>query len=93
MRVNRVQYRDEWGRGCAMRFEVNHRAEGLSCRITHHDLREAESSTEVAPASAPRKRERLALFSIISVWLSWFSSEVSMLADIGRFAQASLQGN
>jgi hypothetical protein len=28
--------------------------------------------------------------STIALWLSLFFSEVSMLADIGRFAQASL---
>src|SRR6266851_10443061 len=33
------------------------------------------------------------LFFIILVWLSLFSCEASMLADIGRFAQASSQGN
>jgi hypothetical protein len=32
-------------------------------------------------------------FFIISAWLSLFSSEVSMLADIGRFAQASSPAN
>src|SRR5258708_6616506 len=32
-------------------------------------------------------------YFIISVWLSLFSSEVSMLADIGRFAQASSPEN
>ena len=36
---------------------------------------------------------RPAFFFMVPVWLSLFSSEVSMLADTGRFAQASSQAN
>ena len=43
--------------------------------------------------SSPQLASLPPLFSIISLWLSLFSFGASMLADTGRFAQASSQEN
>jgi hypothetical protein len=66
---------------------------------THEDGTEAvhrggttRSSCEV-PIRVPNCRSRPPLFSIIPLWLSLFSSEVSMLEDTELFAQASSQEN